>query len=562
MGLGRGGWLVLTLVLAAAVSVPGLRQSFGDDAVVADDARLHVFWMQRFEDPSLFPDDPIADYWEYFESPGCAALYRLASTVGVAPLRFNEILPLALVALIAALTYALLLQMAIAPPIAFVGGALASLLAWMKDDVPSGTPRAFAYPLLVALMLALARRRSSPGLAADAAVIAILVLHALFYPPASLLALGVVAIDALLAWRARDRPLRFRAAVGLGLAVVVVGAILLPAAMPGPFGALYDEASTRAMPEYREGGRLEYWAGDGLEFWLLAPLSGLVAEVRPAIVLCGALLPLLLLRPERFPLVRTLRALDLLALPLISGVALFAAAHVFFPKLYFPSRYTHYSLRVVLAPATAVVIAILVDRALAGAPARARSVRAGVLGALVSVLILAYPVFAADYPVAAYHRTRVVDLHAFLRQQPADTVVASLSALADDIPTFAARTVLVSPHYAVAHHRGYYDRLRERTLDTIAGQYTGDPARLVAVANRWSVDYWLLDDGWDRPAYLDRAWLRQFQPAAGEARAFLERGGVPALATFSRCSVLDGAGYRLLDAACVRDAAARQASDS
>ena len=46
------------------------------------------------------------------------------------------------------------------------------------------------------------------------------------------------------------------------------------------------------------------------------------------------------------------------------------------------------------------------------------------------------------------------------------------------------------------------------------------------------------------------------------ARAFLERGGVPALAGLSRCSVLDGPGYRLLDAACLRSAAVEPASDS
>jgi hypothetical protein len=62
----------------------------------------------------------------------------------------------------------------------------------------------------------------------------------------------------------------------------------------------------------------------------------------------------------------------------------------------------------------------------------------------------------------------------------------------------------------------------------------------------------LVDDGFDRPSYLDASWLRQFQPAAAEARSFLERGGVPALARLSRCSVVDGAGYRLLDAECMR----------
>src|SRR5262245_37504417 len=114
MRLGRSGWLVLTLTLAAVYSLPALRLTLGDETVVADDARLHVFWMQRFADPSLFPNDPIADYWDYLAPPGYVALYYSFSTVGVPPLTLNKIVPLGIVLLSAALAFALLLEMRVA----------------------------------------------------------------------------------------------------------------------------------------------------------------------------------------------------------------------------------------------------------------------------------------------------------------------------------------------------------------------------------------------------------------------------------------------------------------
>jgi hypothetical protein len=548
--LGKGGWLVLSLALAVAYSIPGLRLTLGDELVVADDARQHVFWMQRFGDPSLFPGDLVADYYTFLAPPGYTALYRVVGEMGVAPLTFNKVLPLALVVVGAALMFTLLMDVAGIPWVAFVGSAIFSQLAWMRDDIPSGTPRAFSYSLLLALLVALMRWRAAPSVPRGALVVAIVILHALMYPSAALIALGVVMLAAVkeaVAGKGRQRALLPVIAAACLVAVI---AILLRSVSAGPFGELYDTATVRAMPEFAPGGPFEYWNANPWEFWLLGSRSGLVAEVRPSIALCGAVLPLLLLRPDRFPLARQLRGLDLLAFPVVAGLVLFLTAHALFPRLYIPSRFMHYTVRAVLAPAAAVVIALVVDRIVKSASPRTRARRVALVIAFVA-LVLAYPLYASDYPIAAYHRTQADELHRFLRAQPVDSVVATLSTLADDIPTFAARQVLVSPHYAFPIHSAYYDRLRERATDLIAAQYTDDPERLASVLRRWSIDYWLLDTGYERVPYLKSPWLRLFQRASTAAAAFLERGGEPLTTTLSQCAVVSGGGYRLLEARCM-----------
>ena len=50
-----------------------------------DDARQHVFWMQRFIDSELFPHDLIADYFQSVAPTGYTTLYRIAAALGSIP---------------------------------------------------------------------------------------------------------------------------------------------------------------------------------------------------------------------------------------------------------------------------------------------------------------------------------------------------------------------------------------------------------------------------------------------------------------------------------------------
>jgi len=53
--------------------------------MVQDDARQHVFWMQRFLDPALFPRDLIADYFQSVAPAGYTAIYQMMAGVGINP---------------------------------------------------------------------------------------------------------------------------------------------------------------------------------------------------------------------------------------------------------------------------------------------------------------------------------------------------------------------------------------------------------------------------------------------------------------------------------------------
>jgi thiamine pyrophosphate-dependent acetolactate synthase large subunit-like protein len=48
-------WFSLSLTISAIYAFLAIQKAFSADYVIQDDARQHIFWMQRFLDPQLFP---------------------------------------------------------------------------------------------------------------------------------------------------------------------------------------------------------------------------------------------------------------------------------------------------------------------------------------------------------------------------------------------------------------------------------------------------------------------------------------------------------------------------
>src|SRR5512136_2221929 len=89
-------WLIFSLFFPVVFAIWGMCIGFGSPYVVQDDARQHVFWMARFLDPGLFPNDVIADYFQSVAPIGYKALYKGMALIGVDPSLFNKLLPMLL----------------------------------------------------------------------------------------------------------------------------------------------------------------------------------------------------------------------------------------------------------------------------------------------------------------------------------------------------------------------------------------------------------------------------------------------------------------------------------
>jgi hypothetical protein len=550
-------WFCLSLAAAGFYSWLVLHQAFNGEYIVQDDARQHVFWMQRFVNPALFPRDWIADYYQSVAPWGYANLYRAFAVLGISPMLLNKILGLPLGLIATAYCFGISWQLLPVPAAGFVASLLLNQNLWLEDDLVSGTARAFLYPIFLAFLYYLIRGELFPCLVAIA-------LAGLFYPQFVLVIAGILLIR-LCRWK---RGLRFSSnpkdyqlsIAGLGVSFLV----LLPYVLEtSTFGPVVTAAAAKAMPEFSPEGRNSFFMRNAWYYWLTAQRSGALLWVMPLCMAAPVLLPMVLHVPSRFPLVRQVRNSSLLLQVFLVCLGLFCAAHALLFKLYLPGRYLQNSLQILTPLAAGIAVIILLDGLLQWAnlkriaPQRQLMACLAVVG--LSLILILSPKLYYDFPNDSYIIGQRPTIYQFFAQQPEDVLIASLTREADNIPSFSQRSVLVSREYAIAYHNGYYQRLRQRVQDQLRAQYSPEMSMITDFIRNYGIDYWLVDR-----AYLQTTqapgderlrtnqWLQQFQPLITEIQAQLDRNQTPALVTLvDRCSVLEEKDLIVLQSSCI-----------
>jgi hypothetical protein len=562
------GALTLALVYAAIPPLKGIIEAFDSAYVVQDDARQFIFWMRRWLDPTLFAGDLNARYWESVTPPGFKALFWLPAQLGLDPMLLNKLLPPPLGLAIAWLAFRLAYRIVPVPAAAFVASTLTVFFMWLMEDTASGTPRAFAVPLFLGFLCCLVERRTM-------AAAAVGLLQGLFYPQMSLVYLGVVGLS-LLRWRdgrpdlARLREPWTRALVCGAATVAGLVPFLLSSS---EFGPAISAAEIRDHPAFQPGGRSEFFLPDPIDYYLCGVRSGLLPVqwgcysayeaglgVAPVLAI-GALLfalglPLWLASRsrERGP-GRPSRAVWWLVAAVVAGTALHALAHLLLFRLHLPARYGQHTLRAV----SMVALGLALAPAFLGAARWSGAGPAWRRGAIAAAgLALFGGLFAATaalpvIPRMEYEHGRHPALYAWFAGTPRESIVASLSGEADNVPTFGPRVVLATREYAIPYHVGYIGELRRRTEDLIAAQYAPDPAAIRDYIARYEVDILLLDaDAFDPDHVRTVWWQNEYPRAAQAALAQLQAGETPALATlFADCGERPDPAFVVLRAACL-----------
>jgi hypothetical protein len=315
--------------------------------------------MARFFDPALFPHDLMADYFSAVSPPAYTALHWLAAVVfGVDPFVLNKLLPIVLGVLMTGYAFRLTMRLLPVPAAAFAATTLLNQTVWLGDAIPSGTPRAFVYPLFLALLDYFVGRRYGRALGA-------VVLLGLFYPQMLAIAVGTVGLS-LLHWQggrlqlSRDRRLYLLLGGCVVAAALIVGWAAFRAA---PFGPVVTADQARAMIEFTYSGRSFFFTADPFKYWVWGERSGFAPfGLEPRLIWVGLLLPVLARYPAVFPLTRQLSPLtSVLVRVVLASIGMFGAAHLLLFRLHLPSRYTQHSFRIVLAIAAGIVLLSLLD---------------------------------------------------------------------------------------------------------------------------------------------------------------------------------------------------------
>jgi hypothetical protein len=524
---------------------------------VSADALVHQYWMWQFRDPGLFNDPLTAELRRSARYPeGYEALFRVAAQIAD-PIVFGEVLGVALMALSGWLIFLIVREHAAWRPAAWLGAGL--FLALMEiHRFYGGFPRAFVHPVvLLTVLLALRDRQLAAALVAAAG--------ALLYPPAAVLAVGVLCVSAL-GWPRPDlRRARF-AALAVALAAV---AVLVPRLVSGGAPRVMTADEARAFPEFGADGPLHFFVPSVVEY-LSQNRSGFDLRTSGSILAVAAL-ALLLARPGNLRLLRR----EVLALPVVALCAWGLSQAVLF-KLYLPHRYTYplvaffaiavavsleptwrafYARRrlrtfaLLAAPLAVCLFAVYVFPLAPAEPARDLApwlVACGfaVAAALAVPLSRATPAIGAALTGLVLLGAAVVlpdrlprgnpcperPVNAYLRSLPKDAVIAGDPGDLMCVPATARRPVVISTQLAPAYEADYFRSGRARMFATLRAYYGHSPKAIADLRSRYGADYlWVRKDA-VRKELTDGGvrWRGNELPYGRYVRQLL-RGGEPAV---------------------------------
>jgi len=532
--------LVASIVVAILFSLSGFELSL-QEYTIQDDARQHVFWLQRLGDRQLFHDDLIADYFSSVAPQGYKFVYWLGNLLGLEPLVFNKILPLLLGVGTSIYLFLVTLEIFPVPLAGFFASLLLNQNLWLLDDLVSGTPRSFLYILFLGFIYYLLRLQLLPCLL-------FIVLQGLFYPQVLLISTGILALNLITQKQGRSLYL-----IGLIAAIITVGIYKLQTA---EFSQVITLDQAQQLPEFYPAGRSAFFSDRPWHFWLVGKQSGFFPFEWQYFLMCsfGLLLPVISRSPKLFPLTKkiTTKSRIIWQIILISFIW-YGLAHLMLFRLHLPSRYSQHTSRMAIALLSGITLAILLHKLIQQVAAHS-PIRQGIITAI-AIAALLYPTYAVQaYPQRlGYVTAKNPELYQFLRQQPKDVIIATLSQLGDFIPSFAQRRVLTAREYSIPYHWDYYTQIRQRTQDLIQAQYSSNSADFKQLIQQYQVDLWLVDRTAFTPEYLQQNdWLNQFQPETQQAIANFNQNRPSAIAQrIDQCSIFQTPEINLLTSKCL-----------
>ncbi len=545
-------WLFFGLGFAIFYSFLALQQAFAGEYIAQDDARQHVFWMYRYLDAELFPDDLIANYFQSVAPLGYQTVYFIPSKLGIDPIVVSKFIPGILAIIMTFYCYALTLELLPIPLAGFIATLLLNQNLWLQDGLVSGTPKAFATPLLIVFLYYFVRR-SVWGISIAIA------LFGLFYPSLVFICSGLLIIQLWsfknglhLSQQRKDYLFCF---IGLTVAFIV----LLPYVLStSEYSPVITVEQARQLPEFYPGARAAFFDdGNSWDFWFNGSRSGikLAAALMPPLSYLAILLIFFIKLPQTFPLSKKINCqIAIFPQLIIVSLGVFLVAHGVLFKLHLPSRYTQHSLRVVIILAASITLTLIGDWCLRTINNnKIKSIIATAIALLLTGLLIFYPAFTQSFIWTRYIIGNQPNLYQFIQQQPKDILIASLTSETDNLPTFTQRSILVSREYAIPYHTGYYFPFRQRAMDLIAAQYSTDLQQVKEFIQKYKIDFWLIESASFTPQYIeDNRWLKLHQPAAQNAIATLKQGKIPLLSqTSDRCSAFADDRYNLINTECI-----------
>ncbi len=512
-------WIFISLLFLVIATIVGkLAPMWLRDDLYGGDASQHAWWLYRFADPQLFPNDLAAKFMSMpiYSPPGYQAIFRITAGL-IDPQHLSETLAILLALLSAYLCYR------IGKLIGGWVGAVTALLAFALLPIielhEGGFPRSFGLPIVLGAMLAIRLRKwwlfglvclaSSivyPPVFLNIAPVGLIIfiiglVKSYFHPERDMLTLPKTIWPTVLG-------------IFLGLVAMLNIARVYLKPLPPEVGSFYTYKEAKQMPEWSKEGRNAFFRGP-TAFYYHGPTSG-IGLPRDYLFLALTCLALTLARNHRI-IIAEVWAL------LLFSVLMWGLAHLLLFKLYLPSRYTTYSLP---------TFAIFWAAGLGGqifhdfrrVIARRYYIPASMIIGIVCIPmgVIAINSGFTQYLSGSQWKAPAGFEEAIskIKEMPKDVLIAAHPVDANAIPMRSRHSVLVNGESSIAYHRVYYAEMQKRLYSSFAMFYATDWRVVDALADQYGVSVFLVNQ--NRLRNLDSGLY--YQPFRTTNAPLIEQG--------------------------------------
>lgn len=529
----QGYGILLSILIAMAISLPIIGPIANNDLIVQDDFRQCCFWFWKWWDPELFQNDFFAPMYNshIVRTPLLYLIYKIAPIFSKSLIAYTKILVIFIIILTAVFAFLFMqaflekypsfnekfgtfnsfgISFRVIDLVALIFSETLIVTTWCTDHITAAHSRSFVWFGLLAYMYF---KLINKDLTANLFSLVLLFLS----PHAFLVNFAMEFFSQLIKYKSKlidFKRLDFLAWLGSALVTAFTYLVLFKDVQTQGVGTPFTVAEMKTLPEFNPGGRhpifgSSIWDGSWWtnEHWGLGigylPISEIIKYGFYISIVYLLLIAYEKGRKQKKPAIfytsfsKIFSSLP--ALLLYAGISLYFASQLLFPKLYLPSRY-------VAVPSLLLsVIVLLLVLVIWGYQISQELPKSISRNFLVALLIIS-GVFYWSHFKKFYH-TRFVTItpqvNQVLETLPKDSLIASHPMLPDiNVASITAkRKIYIDYERSMAYTKESLTEIRRRNEIALKMTYAPTKEEFLRLAQAEGITHFIAYYGFYSPQY-------------------------------------------------------------
>ncbi len=457
----KDAYLTILIIIGLLFSVSLQSIAFTSRYIVNDDVRAALFVIPKFNDPSLFQNDILADH-ALAGIGSTKAVQLLYSTLDkfIDFILITKILPIILF-LVSLIFFYLTSKQLFKKETAFISSILFTLFSWSLQLFSGGLSRSFFLPLLIIFLYFFLKDKDIPTLTT-------IIISSFLYPPSTLIMLltySLTFVNKNLIQNIKSKKFIYLLITAL-LSVLIISNLSVQKSKE--IGSFYSFKEVIQMEEFQVAGKIPV-------------LNGIVSIIKPyntgikASLTKNPIIVLILLSIISMFIQTSSKLNKKLKIFALSGLILYFLSFILLFKIYIPIRY--------LLPVYLFLIFFISSRI---------NKFNFDLKKLILISLLLFLIF-----VPHLRRDLTIcqdqDIYNFISTLPKDSLIAGYPKDLDCIPLFSQRSVLINDELNIPFAKNYYEKIKVRLIDLFSAYYSDKETDIKELCKEYNLTHILVN---------------------------------------------------------------------